>query len=145
MGLQYDPWKHASDLGLTIIEERLPAKLRGEYRHGDQLILLARGMSHRQARSTLAHEIQHAIAGDTPTQFGPRHHLQERRACRAAAFILIDPHEYAEAERLREGHLSAIAYDLVVTRSVISDWRHYWASVSPSSLMALRASSRLTC
>jgi Zn-dependent peptidase ImmA (M78 family) len=145
VGLSYDPWKHAQDLGLTVIEERLPSKVRGEYRHGDRLILLARGMSHRQERSTLAHEIQHAIAGDLPTQFGPRHYLQERKARRAASFMLVDPAEYAEAEMLREGHLGSIAFDLVVTRRVILDWRYYFESASPRPSIALRAIERSAC
>lgn len=145
MGLNYDPWQHATRLRLSVEEHRLPGRRRGEYRHGDRLILLAPGMSHREARSTLAHELQHAIAGDLPTPFGPLHQRQEARARRGAAALLIDAREYAEAEQLRDGHLRSIACDLEVTWRIVVDWRSYFASASPSPSIARRAIDRSAC
>lgn len=128
MGLSYDPWAHAQELGLTIIEDHLPRGRRGEYWHDERLIILARGLSHRAARSTLAHEIAHAIAGDEPVEFGPMHMKQETRASRLAALLLIDPVEYFSAEALHGGHVPAIAHELNVTPKVLVDWREYAAA-----------------
>ena len=145
MGLDYDPWRHAERLQLTVEEHRLAGRRRGEYRHGERLIVLALGMSHREARSTLAHEIQHAVAGDLPTPFGPLHRRQEIRARRGAAHLLIDVDEYAAAEQLRDGHLRSIAADLDVTWRIVLDWRTYCASELPRSSSALRAIDRSAC
>lgn len=80
-------------------------------------------MTHREARSTLAHEVQHALAGDTGSWFGPVRRKQELLAERRAALVLIDADEYAAAERLREGHLASIAFDLDVIPEVVRTWR----------------------
>ena len=122
MGLAYCPWEHADRLGLTVIERHLPAHRRGEYWHDEQLIVLTTGLSHRAARSTLAHEVAHAIAGDRYTPFGPVHAKAEALACRRAALALINPVEYAAAEELRAGHLPAIAHELNVSHKVLRDW-----------------------
>lgn len=122
MGLAYCPWEHADRLGLTVIERRLPPQRRGEYWHDERLIVLQAGMSHRAARSTLAHEVAHAIAGDRPTPFGPMHAKAEALASRRAALALVDAREYAIAEQLRGHHLPAIAHELNVTDKVLRDW-----------------------
>jgi Zn-dependent peptidase ImmA (M78 family) len=145
MGLDYDPWRHAEGLRLMVEEHRLAGRRRGEYRHSERLIVLAPGMSHREARSTLAHEIQHAVAGDLPTPFGPVHRRQEIRARRGAAHLLIDADEYAEAEKLRDGHVRSIAADLEVTWRIVADWQTYCASELPRSSSALRAMLRSAC
>ena len=145
MGLDYDPWQHAAALRLEVVERRLAGRRRGEYHHDERLIALAPGMSHREARSTLAHEIQHALAGDLPTPFGPLHRRQEVRARRGAAHLLIDVDEYAAAEQLRDGHLRSIAADLNVTWRIVVDWRTSCASASPRSSSALRAIDKSAC
>lgn len=145
MGLDYDPWQHAEGLRLTVEERKLPSRHRGEYHHGERLILIAPHLSHREARSTLAHEIQHALVGDLPTPFGPVHRRQEIRARKGAALLLIDAGEYATAEQLRDGHVRSIAYDLEVTARIVTDWRNYWASEDPRSSSALRAMLRSAC
>lgn len=122
MGTAYDPWAAASAMGLTIIERRLRYGHRGEYWHRDGTIALAPRMSHREARSVLAHELQHAITGDVPSPWGLIAHRQEMRARRATARLLIDADEYAAAELLRGPHLPAIAHDLDVTIHVVRDW-----------------------
>lgn len=120
--MQYDPWAHAEDLGLTVIEKRLHGTRRGEYWHDQQLVILRTGLSQRAARSTLAHEVAHALAGDKPTMFGPLHRRAEIRASRTAATWLVDADEYVAAEQLHAGHLPAIAYELNVTPKVLEDW-----------------------
>ena len=122
MGKDYDPWVVADRLGIEVMERRLRHGRRGEYWHRERLILLAPQMSHREARSVLAHELQHAAAGDIPSPWGIITHRQEQRARRATARVLIDPSEYAAAEDLRGPHLAAIAHELDVTIHVIHDW-----------------------
>lgn len=122
MGTQYDPWAAAHALGLTVVERRLRHGHRGEYWHRDRTIGLAPRMSHREARSVLAHEVAHALAGDVPSPWGLVTQRQEMRARRATARLLVDTDEYAEAEAMRGPHLAAIAHDLDVTIHVIVDW-----------------------
>lgn len=122
MGLEYDPWIEAARLGLHITYERLSVGRRGEYDHGTRRIVLAHGLTHRQARATLTHEIMHAVAGDVPSPFGLIAAKQELLARRRTAEVLIDADEYAAAERLRDGHVPSIAYDLCVTGRVVADW-----------------------
>jgi Zn-dependent peptidase ImmA (M78 family) len=125
LGLAYDPWAHAARLDIPIINSKLPRGWRGAYRHEDRVIVLVRGMSNRELRSTLAHEVQHAIAGDIRTLFGFINHRQERLASLRAAVLLVDPDEYSTAEQLREGHLISIAHDLNVTLKVVTDWLNW--------------------
>ena len=123
MSRAYDPWAHAHDLGVEVTEGRLPRGWRGCYDHSRFRITLVRGMSHREARSTLAHEVQHAIAGDIASPWGLITQRQELLATRRSALMLIDPAEYAEAERLRGGYLAGIAHELDVTAAVVLAWR----------------------
>lgn len=122
-GRRYDPWAHAQSLGVSVIEARLRGTLWGEYRHHDGLIVLRRGMTRREARCTLTHELMHAIAGDAPTRFGHLHRLRERRADWSAALLLVCPDEYALAEALYGPHRAALAAELDVIPEVIDDWR----------------------
>jgi Zn-dependent peptidase ImmA (M78 family) len=122
MSTTYDPWAHALTLGLTVIEERLPGTRRGEYWYDQRLVILTTDLSQRAARSTLTHEIQHHLAGDRPTVFGPLHRKAEVLANRRTALALIDPEEYRIAEQLRSGHHPSIAYELNVTQKVLADW-----------------------
>lgn len=122
MSRAYDPWQAARDMGLTVVERRLRHGHRGEYWHPGRVIALHPRMSHREARSVLAHELQHAIAGDIPSPFGLITERQELLARRATARTLVDAGEYAAAEALRGPHLASIANDLDVTIHVIRDW-----------------------
>ncbi len=122
MSKAYNPWAHAHELGIAVDEGRLPRGWRGGYHHPTRRIILTPGMSHREARSTLAHEVQHAIAGDIPSPFGLIIQRQELLAERRAALRLIDASEYALAEQLRGGYLSAIAHELDVTLKVVRTW-----------------------
>lgn len=140
-GTSYDPWEHAHDLGLTIIERRLRSRPRecrwqwGEYRHADRTIILTPGMRAVEARSTLTHEIAHALAGDEPTEFGFRAARQEARANRATFDRLLCPVEYADAERLYGPSPAGIAYALDVLPEVIESFQssgaRFWAIRGP--------------
>lgn len=122
MGREYDPWNHAHELRLEVSEAELPATVHGEYRHSEHQIILRKGLSARAARCALAHEIQHALAGDEPTMSTHLHRKAEVLASRRTAWILVDPYEYAEAEQLHEGHVPSIAHALNVTPKVLRDW-----------------------
>ena len=123
MGRNYDPWSHAFELRLDIIEEVMPRGVHGEYRHDQRLVILRRGLSRRSARCTLAHEIQHHLAGDTVTCSISLHRKAEMLASRRAAWVLVDPFEYVEAERMHEGHPASMAHSLDVTVKVLRDWQ----------------------
>lgn len=121
-GRAFDPWIEADRRGITVVEARLPRGWHGGYDHARRRILLAPGMSHREARSALAHELQHAAAGDIPSPFGLITIRQELRARRATALVLVDPDEYAIASTVRGGHVAGIAHELDVTTQVVRDW-----------------------
>lgn len=123
MGRAYDPWNHAHELGLCVVERELPPRMHGQYVHTERLVILRPGLSARAARCTLAHEIQHALAGDEPTWSLHLHRKAEVLASRRAAWMLIDPYEYAEAERLHDGHTPSMAHALNVTAKVLRDWQ----------------------
>jgi len=123
MGRSYDPWVHAHELGLTVVEGSLPPRIHGHYVHRERLVVLREGLSHRAARCTLAHEIQHHLAGDEPSWSLHVQRKAELLASRRAAWMLIDPYEYAEAERLHEGHQASMAHALNVTVRVLRDWQ----------------------
>lgn len=123
MGREYDPWSHAHELGLSVIEGPLPPRTHGLYVHAERQVILRPGLSERAARCTLAHEIQHAIAGDEPTWSMHLHRKAEVLASRRAAWMLIDPYEYAQAEREHDGHPAPMAHALNVTVKVLRDWQ----------------------
>lgn len=123
MGRRYDPHQHAHSLGVTVVEGRPRLGGWGEYSHASRTITLRSGLSRREARCTLAHELQHAIAGDIACRSSWFAARMERRADEAAAILLVDPVEYREAEAMHNGHLPSIAYDLDVTPEVLLDWQ----------------------
>jgi isoaspartyl peptidase/L-asparaginase-like protein (Ntn-hydrolase superfamily) len=91
----------------------------GEYIHRRKLIRLRPAMHGRKHRCVFAHEIGHAVFGDTPSRFGPVAAKQERRAEAWAALRLINVHEYRHSEQARHGHLGAMALDLDVMVSTV--------------------------
>lgn len=83
-------------------------------------ISLRADMSDVQSLCTLAHELGHAL------QHHPSHcddSKLERQADKWAATTLIDVDAYAQAERLHEGHLGAIAEELGVSCHLLQVWR----------------------
>lgn len=69
----------------------------------------------RRAVSVLAHEFGHFLLGHD----GPQSPGEEARADMVAAGILIDPADYAHAERIFDGDAHLIARDLGVTVSLV--------------------------
>ncbi len=112
---------HCADLGITIEWADLGPTLRGLCAVRSDVILLNRRLTLAQAAATLAHEIGHWTFGDlesTPAR--------ERRAWQYGAALLIDPSEYARAERLVGPRPAALALELGVTPRLIESWQAWW-------------------
>lgn len=113
----------AKDNGVNVKYGRL-GKRRGEYRHGPRLIVLNLGMSTALERSTLAHELGHWHYADEWTDDPRVLEMRERRANRFAAELLIDPLEYAYAERmLGADKVQSLARELEVSTYVVEAYR----------------------
>lgn len=115
-------------LGVTVEYTNLTSR-NGEYRHDLKRIRLRDGMTIRQERSVLAHEIAHAVFADVPSKFGPVNAKQERRADEWAALRLIAPDAYRASEAEWDGHPSAIAYDLGVTTKLVTAYQRVLARI----------------
>ena len=77
------------------------------------------GMSDAQTRSTLAHEIIHALHRD------PAGHVAatERRTDREAAHLLVTRREYLRAEQIYGTDEDRVAEELGVTRHLVRVWK----------------------
>lgn len=103
-GIKYDPFMHAALLGLTASWERMDGpSVWGYYVHTERTVVLNYQLSSLQSRSTMAHEVQHALHGDVPMLHGPKHDARERRTECLAAAMLIDPLEFLEVHEQKEG------------------------------------------
>lgn len=112
----------AEGMGIRVEDDvggRLAPGHLGGWVPRKRLILLRPGLGPRNRLHTLAHEMGHAVHDD-PAGHHPRH---EARAERWAANFLVDPREYAELERMYDGHLGAIASEMGVTVSILATWR----------------------
>lgn len=118
----------ADALGVTVEYVNLTTR-NGEYRHDLKRISLREGMTLRQERSVLAHEVAHAVFEDVPSKFGPVNAKQERRADEWAALRLITPAAYRISEEHWDGHAAAIAYDLGVTTKLVTAFQRVLARV----------------
>lgn len=127
-------YKLADELGLSIVEARGPH--RSGYRADDHTIRLTPGLPRRTARSVLAHEIGHHVLEHRPTDFGPVRKRQEREANEWAACHLISHHAYIESERIREGHLAAMAHDLDVAPELLTVYRSMLARIGDRTYLA---------
>lgn len=117
MGLGFEMWDLADDLGLTVVEHH--GEHTSGYYPGERFVRLTPGMPRRVSRSVLAHEIGHHVLGHQPTDIRVVRVRQEQSAQEWAARRLIAPRLYIEAERLREGHVPSIAFDLNVSDELV--------------------------
>lgn len=109
-------------LGLPVVVASaiLPGNLMGCYDRRRDVILVDRRLTYRAKRCVLVHELVHwAHCDDGEYARG----LCEARARRETALTLIDPIEYALAERMFDGNPWAIADELDVTMQVLRDYR----------------------
>ena len=88
--MRYDPFAHAEQLGLTVIERPIRTA-NGLWIPDHNLIVLKSGMKARHRRSVLAHEIGHAELSHRDDR--PKH---EKQADRYAAERCINYDELIE-------------------------------------------------
>lgn len=125
--MTYNPWKHADQLGLRVIEGNPGEGNRGLWA-GNHTIILKPGLTTLQARSTLAHEIVHAEY-DQPLI---PHHLSlkaEARANRIAAIRLIHSKDFTRLAGIYPDNPAQLAYELGVTPKILEAYT-LWKSQS---------------
>ena len=111
-----DLYTLAENHGIRVLWGLTTPGLRGLYDHHTRTIVLRDGMSERVTRSVLAHELAHALAGDTHTDSNPT--LEHSRDAQAAA-MLISPAEFYRASALYPDQPSMIALELDVTVDLV--------------------------
>ena len=91
----------------------------GFYDHTRKTISTRRGLSPTMYRSVLAHELGHALYGDTPTRNGHFDQKQEKRADRFAARLLISSESFPYDFAWCQGRLAELADELEVTQHLV--------------------------
>lgn len=114
-----DPYAVASELGLEVKHQPLPLGYHGLYT-GSCIILLP-GMTQREERSTLAHELGHHHYGHTHVHrsFEPK---LEAACDLYAAEMLIDEVALLKLAHLYPDDPATIAYELNVSSWVLEAW-----------------------
>lgn len=93
-----------------------------------RLILINNQKSFMTQRAALAHELGHIHYGHD-WRFPHERHIDEFKADKFAADLLIDPHDYAVAELVHDGSITAIAAELEVPVKLLLEWqRRHWHS-----------------
>jgi Zn-dependent peptidase ImmA (M78 family) len=113
----------AGEIGVRVDYGRLLRDQDGVWVPKLQLIRIRPGLHARLHRCVLAHELGHAVHGDSPNPFGLTPDYQERRAETWAARRLINPDDYRHAETECEGHPGAMAVELGVMRSTVTAYQ----------------------
>lgn len=111
---------------------RIQYKDLGSIRHGQYLrryrrIDLNGNLVLRQLVPGLGHEFGHFVFDDCCSTT-----LAERRAWEYAAQLIIQPEEYAAAERVVGHSAHAIALELDTTPILVESWRRWWRTQRPS-------------
>ena len=114
-GLSYDPYEHAEHLGIDVIHRSI-RHANGMWLPDHNLIVLRSGMRRMHDRSTLAHEIAHAMLGHGDDR--PKH---EKAADAFAGELLIHPGE-CEAAMRHAHNVHELAVELQVATRILSDW-----------------------
>lgn len=110
---QMDFDRYIAEIGVTVITGALPSGWWGAYDYRTHRIILRRRLAGSQRRSTLAHELGHAVhrhKGRSPEQ--------EREARIWAVQRLIDPEEFRIATSIYD-NVDAVACELAVMPSDI--------------------------
>lgn len=115
-----DLLEEAHRLGVSVQLAHLPDDLLGLYDHEERMITVDLGLTLPQKKDTLAHELGHCFYSDECSSG-----LNERRADRYAAKLLIDPFEYRRAELLNPD-LAAIAAELGQTQRIVRIFQNEW-------------------
>lgn len=105
--------------------QRPPAPQAGRaLSQGADTILIDRRITYTRKRCALVHELVHWQHGDD-TSNGCRGGKLEQRCRRETAILLINPAEYALAERMYDGNPYQMAAELNVTIQIIQDYRQW--------------------
>lgn len=105
--------------------QRPPAPQAGRaLSQGADTILIDRRITYTRKRCALVHELVHWQHGDD-TSNGCRGGKLEQRCRHETAILLINPAEYALAERMYDGNPYQIAAELNVTIQIIQDYRQW--------------------
>lgn len=116
----YSPWEHLASLPhIELRREPIGWNRLGEYIHHLSLIRLDPRMCRRQARSVLAHELQHVLHEDTATICGTTTRWQEVRADHAAARLLIDINDLADVLVIHDQNIQSAAVALRVSVDMV--------------------------
>ena len=99
---------------LHVASAWLPGKLDGIYCLATNTVLIDRRITYTRKRCALVHELVHWQHGDD-TSNGCRGGKLEQRCRHETAILLINPAEYALAERMYDGNPYQIAAELNVT------------------------------
>ncbi len=112
--------EEAARLGVQVHMSYLPRDVSGYYEHSAKRIALDIRLTPQEHREVLAHELGHAFHGHT---CGTAAH--EQQADRRAALLLVDPDDYARAEREHPA-VGAIAERLELDPHYVLVWRQWW-------------------
>lgn len=111
-------------MALYTVAPDLPGKLDGLYCLATNTVLIDRRITYTRKRCALVHELVHWQHGDD-TSNGCRGGKLEQRCRRETAMLLINPSEYALAERIYGGNPYQMAAELNVTVQVIEDYKNW--------------------
>jgi hypothetical protein len=131
----YHPWRHAQSLGVDVVFVDLPERCLGYWDADARTVFLQRGLTQRQRRSVLAHEIEHASHDDRPLLDAVLHARRERATDAAAARRLITLEQLVDAMRWT-GEVRELADCLWVDQHTV---RVRLASLTPAEERALEA------
>lgn len=98
----YDPYAHASQLGVRVVFGDPGPGRDGIYHHDIATTIIRDTLTDRGKRSTLAHELVHAEYGDTPITDPVWDAKRERRCDLIAARRLIDPGDLARIRGIED-------------------------------------------
>ena len=125
--MSYGQMRHVlstAEPDLHVRSAQLPGKLDGLYCLSTNTVLIDWRITYTRKRCALVHELVHWRHGDDTTHgcIGGRN---ERRCRRETAMLLINPAEYALAERMYDGEPHQMAAELNVTIQIIQDYRQW--------------------
>lgn len=96
---RYHPWRHAEQLGVTVAFAPLPEDVLGCWVLEQRTIYLSPDLDQAERRSTLTHELIHAVRGDEPCATTELELRQEARVEAEAARLLIPLPDLGDALR----------------------------------------------
>ena len=96
---RYHPWQHAAELGVSVVFMPLEDDLLGCWAPDTRTIYLQPDLDQATRRSTLTHELIHAVRGDEPCITTELELRQEAQVEAAAAVLLIPLDDLTSALR----------------------------------------------